>query len=93
MPTCCTCEFPSDHNDPENPAYDRHEPDCDLSPDLTGWLFYEHDGELENGGVWVHPTDKRRIFLEVDGYLCAVPRGVPMQISDPREVTQSGETL
>jgi len=28
---------------------------------LDGWLFYPHDGELENGGVFVNPQDKSKI--------------------------------
>jgi hypothetical protein len=32
-------------------------------------LFYPHDGELEKGGVYVHPTDKSHIYLLVNGRL------------------------
>ena len=35
----------------------------------TTWLFYPHDGELENGGVFVHPTEKSHIYLLVDDHL------------------------
>jgi hypothetical protein len=79
--TClgCTCEIPSDYNDPDRPEYDRHEPDCALAPDLTGWLWYEHDGELERGGVYVHPTDRRCIYLLVNRYLCRVPLNVEVK--------------
>ena len=72
-PPGCTCGCPHYYNDPDNPAYDRHEFECNLAPDLEDWLFYEHDGELEEGGVWVHPTDRRCIYLEVKGYLCRTP--------------------
>jgi hypothetical protein len=39
---------------------------------LKGWLFYPHDGELENGGVYVHPTDKSHIWLLVKNRLIRV---------------------
>lgn len=61
----CTCE-------PDE--FDRHEMDCDLSPDLSGWYWYPQDGEIEGGGVWVNPADPRVIYLEVKGRLCRVPR-------------------
>ena len=54
----------------------RHEEGCALSPDLTSWLRYPHDGGLENGGVYVNPADTSVIYLLVDGYLCRTPRGV-----------------
>jgi hypothetical protein len=69
----CTCEVPSEHNDPDRPGYDRHEVDCALASDLTDWLWYEHDGEFEGGGVYVHPTDRSCIYLLIDNYLCRVP--------------------
>jgi hypothetical protein len=72
----CTCEVPSDYNSLSSPDYDRHERGCDLAPNLDDWQFYKHDGELENGGVWVNPSDLDCIYLEVRGYLCRVPRKV-----------------
>ena len=42
----CTCEDPSEFNGEGDPAYDRHERWCDLAPDLSGWLWFPHDGEL-----------------------------------------------
>lgn len=70
--TGCTCESISEYNS-EDPIYDRHEPECALSPNLDGWLWYPHDGELENGGVYVNPADTSWIYLLVKGYLCPVP--------------------
>jgi hypothetical protein len=76
----CSCQCPSEYNVPENPrADDRHEVYCALTPDLDNWLFYAHDGELEQGGVFVHPTDKSRIFLLVKGYV------FPVSLSDEDE--------
>jgi hypothetical protein len=70
----CTCDGPSEYNYPNNVAYHRHGFECALAPNLNdGWLFYQHDGELEEGGVWVHPADKSCIYLEVNGYLCRTP--------------------
>jgi hypothetical protein len=43
-----------------------------LAPDLKGWLFYPHDGELQNGGVYVHHDDKSHIYLLVKGMLIRV---------------------
>jgi hypothetical protein len=62
----CTCVRPSEYDD-------RHELGCALTTDLETWLFYDHDGELENGGVYVHPTDRSLIYLLVKGYLIPVP--------------------
>jgi hypothetical protein len=45
----------------------RHFIDCPLAPDVTGWLFYPHDGELENGGIYVNPDDQSCILLLVKG--------------------------
>jgi hypothetical protein len=62
----CTCDGPAEFGD------GRHEPDCLRAPDLAGWLFYPHDGELEDGGVYVHPTDQARIYLLASGMLIPV---------------------
>jgi hypothetical protein len=43
---------------------------------LHEWLWYPHDGELVNGGVFVHPTNKTKIFLLVDGWLAEAPLAV-----------------
>jgi hypothetical protein len=43
---------------------------------LHEWLWYPHDGELVNGGVFVHPTNKSKIFLLVDGGLAEAPLAV-----------------
>jgi hypothetical protein len=70
----CTCDAPSEYNDPDKPAYDRHLFDCALAPDITDdWLWYPHDGELESGGVYVNPTDRSCLYLVVKEYLCRVP--------------------
>jgi hypothetical protein len=67
----CTCEHPSEYND--GGSYDRHEITCALAPNISDWLWYAHDGELENGGVYVHPENKDCIYLLVNGYLVRVP--------------------
>jgi hypothetical protein len=72
----CTCKKKSDYNHKENTDMHRHEEGCALAPDLTGWLRYPHDGGLENGGVYVNPSDTSVIYRLVDGYLCRNPRGV-----------------
>jgi hypothetical protein len=69
----CTCEAPSEYNERGNPAYDRHEINCKLAPDVEGWLWYPHDGELEEGGVLVNPIDRTCVYLLVRGYLCRAP--------------------
>ena len=63
----CTCEEPSEFDD-------RHEIDCDLIPDLRGWFWYPHDGEIENGGAWVNPKDLSAVCIEVKGYFIVVAR-------------------
>jgi hypothetical protein len=65
----CTCEDLSEYNEGD-PRHDRHLFNCALVPDMDGWLWYPHDGELENGGVFVNPADPSRIYLLVKGYLC-----------------------
>ena len=62
----CTCEG-SEYD--AGDKWDRHTPECALSPDTTGWLWYPHDGEIEDGGVWVNPEDRSKIYLEVKGYV------------------------
>jgi hypothetical protein len=69
----CTCEAPSEFNRRENPSYDRHEPECALAPDVKGWLWYPHDGELDRGGVYVHPGRRTHIYLLAGGYLSRAP--------------------
>jgi hypothetical protein len=64
--TACTCDALSGFDD-------QHTPECALMPDLRSWLFYPHDGELEDGGVYVHPTDKSCVYLLVKGVLCRAP--------------------
>jgi hypothetical protein len=49
----CTCEEPSEFDD-------HHEIDCYVTPDLLGWFCYPHDGEIENGAIWVNPKDRAR---------------------------------
>ena len=71
----CTCDYPSEYNSETDPDHDRHELGCDLAPDVTGWNWYPHDGELEGGGVFVNPADDSCIYLLVKGYLCKVPEG------------------
>jgi hypothetical protein len=34
---------------------------------VEGFLYYPHDGELEDGGVYVNPRDKSYIDLLVKG--------------------------
>jgi hypothetical protein len=70
----CTCVLPSVYNDPDRPGYGRHEFECACAPNLEGWLFYPHDGELEGGGIYVHPADRSCVYLLIDDYLCRVPR-------------------
>jgi len=71
----CTCNAPSEYNNEDNVSIHRHEEECALAPNLEGWLWYPHDGEIENGGVWVNPSDTSVIYLEVRGYLCRTPHG------------------
>jgi hypothetical protein len=70
----CSCAHPSEYNRQENPEYDRHEPGCDLAPDLAGMLWYPHGGEIENGGVYVDPDDSSYVLLQTRQYLCRAPR-------------------
>ena len=77
----CICKNKSDYNHKENADMHRHEEGCALAPDLSGWLRYPDDRGLENGGVYVNPTDTSVIYLLVDGYLCRTPRGV----EEPKE--------
>jgi hypothetical protein len=73
-PAGCTCDEPSEHNYPDNPAYHRHVFDCELAPDINdSWNFYPHSGELEEGGVYVNPADLSCVWLLVKGDLCRVP--------------------
>ncbi len=51
-------------------TYDARSPDTKRR--LEGWLFYPHHGELEDGGVYVHPTDKSHIYLLVKDRLIRV---------------------
>jgi hypothetical protein len=67
--TKCICDGPAEFGDK------RHEPHCPCAPKLdNGWAWYPHDGELENGGVFAHLTDPRRIYLLVRGCLVPVER-------------------
>jgi len=80
----CTCRRVSEFNKNQGRTaafvpYERHELECALSPDLDDWLFYPHDGELENGGVFVHPDENSHIYLKVRRYLCRVPLMLPEQ--------------
>ena len=73
----CTCEAPSEYNEPKDPR-NRHEVGCAKSPDVSNWLFYPYDGELDSdglyeGGVYVNPSDPGLIYLMVKGYLCRAP--------------------
>ena len=59
----CTC-VGSEYRD------DRHTLECLCAPEIPNhWLWYPHDGELENGGVYVDPADRSKIYLFVKGYL------------------------
>jgi hypothetical protein len=61
----CTCEEVSQYNSPRD-KWNRHLPECACSPEITDdWLWYPHDGELEDGGVWIDPGDPTKIYLEV----------------------------
>jgi hypothetical protein len=60
--------------DPDEFGDGRHTPDCPFAPDITGWLFYPHDGELENGGVYVNPDDAGCIYPLVRGHLVIAER-------------------
>jgi hypothetical protein len=53
----CNCDGPLRYSD------NRHASDCPLAPDLKGWLFYPHDGELENGSRRADGSRARRRFL------------------------------
>jgi hypothetical protein len=56
---------------PDNaPINAQAETDAGLPPD--GWLYYARDRELEDGGVYAHPTDKSHIYLLVKGQLTRV---------------------
>ena len=53
---------------------------------------YPQNGGLENGGVYVHPSDTRVIYLLEDGYLCRTPRGVKEAkawVAEAKWVTES----
>jgi hypothetical protein len=69
----CTCDAPSEYNSPRS-KWNRHLPECAKSPDLEGFLWYAHSGEIEGGGVFVNPNDRSIIYLLVKGYLCPVSR-------------------
>jgi hypothetical protein len=70
----CTCDTPSEFNRQDVLGYDRHQPKCDLAPNVATWFWYPHDGELEEGGVYVNPADFSCVYLLVGGYLCRAPR-------------------
>jgi hypothetical protein len=63
----CTCIGPLEFDD-------HHEIACDLIPDLSECFWYPHDGEIENGGVWVDPKDLSAIVLKVKHSYIVVKR-------------------
>ena len=63
----CTCVGPKAFDD-------HHEIACDLIPDLGACLWYPHDGEIEDGGVWVDPDDLSAIVLKVKNSYIVVKR-------------------
>ena len=70
-----TCDCPSEYNHEDNFIMHRHELTCNLAPLVAEWNSFPHDGELEDGGVFVNPADDSCIYLLVKVYLCKVPKG------------------